>query len=346
LPVCNRVIVDRIVLWEGNMTNVTPEPIMKIAIGFMAAKHLFAASEIGLFATLAEGPAALEQLADKTKVPQRTLGIVAAAMVSLGLLEQDGSHYRNSEVAASFLAGRSGLDLRANLRMLDQISYPMWVDFVDAVRRGEGQRKFGILDERQQQIFSAGVESFTTPVATALAATYDFGRHHRVLDVGGGTGSFLVIVLKRFEALKGTLFELPGACAVAREKLAQMPEGTRIDVVEGDALRDALPAGHDVFIVANTIHVFSASHNVELLRKIREHASAGARLLLVDMWTDPSRSQPTLAALMSGQFLITSGEGQTYSEREADDWLAQTGWKKLERKPLAGPASVIIAETA
>jgi hypothetical protein len=47
---------------------------------------------------------------------------------------------------------------------------------------------------------------------------------------------------------------------------------------------------------------------------------------------------------MSGQFLLTSGEGQVYSEQEADEWLAQTGWKKLERKTLAGPASCIVAE--
>jgi hypothetical protein len=39
---------------------------------------------------------------------------------------------------------------------------------------------------------------------------YDFGRHHKVLDVAGGTGSFLVAVLKGHANLRGTLFELPG----------------------------------------------------------------------------------------------------------------------------------------
>jgi hypothetical protein len=27
-------------------------------------------------------------------------------------------------------------------------------------------------------------------------------------------------------------------------------------------------------------------------------------------------------------------------------WLQETGWRALERKPLAGPVSVIVAETA
>ena len=325
--------------------SVTPEPIMKIAMGFMAAKYLFAATEIGVFDVLARGPASLGELATSTGIPSRTLGIVAAAMVSLGLLEQDGSRYRNSETAEAFLADIPGrLDLRPILRYFDEIVYPRWEKFAEAIRTDQGQPQFSKFTTHQQQMFSAAVEVFSAPGAVALAGSYDFGRHHRLLDIAGGTGSFLIAVLQHHDALKGTLFELPGACAVARQRLANEPERSRIDVVEGDVFKDPLPGGHDVVLIANVVHVFSAAHNTELMRKIRAHVMPGARLLLVDLWTDPSHSQPSAAALMSGQFLLTSGEGQVYSEQEADEWLAQTRWKKLERKTLAGPASCIIAE--
>ena len=325
--------------------SVTPEPIMKIAMGFMAAKYLFAATEIGVFDVLARGPASLGELATSTGIPSRTLGIVAAAMVSLGLLEQDGSRYRNSETAEAFLADIPGrLDLRPILRYFDEIVYPRWEKFAEAIRTDQGQPQFSKFTTHQQQMFSAAVEVFSAPGAVALAGSYDFGRHHRLLDIAGGTGSFLIAVLQHHGALKGTLFELPGACAVARQRLANEPERSRIDVVEGDVFKDPLPGGHDVVLIANVVHVFSAAHNIELMRKIRAHVMPGARLLLVDLWTDPSHSQPSAAALMSGQFLLTSGEGQVYSEQEADEWLAQTRWKKLERKTLPGPASCIIAE--
>ncbi len=39
-----------------------------------------------------------------------------------------------------------------------------------------------------------------------------------------------------------------------------------------------------------------------------------------------------------------AGEGQAYSEQVADHWLKQTGWHKIERKQLAGAASLIVAE--
>jgi methylase of polypeptide subunit release factors len=186
----------------------------------------------------------------------------------------------------------------------------------------------------------------TAPMAAALPSVYDFSRHRRVLDIGGGTGSFLLPILRRHPRLEATLFELPGACAVARRRLAGEREGGRVTVVEGDFFTDPLPEGHDALIVANTLHVLSVAHNLELLKKMRAHAASAARLLLVDFWMDASRTKPPAAPLMSGEFLLMSGEGQSYAEEEADAWLAQTGWRKLECRPLAGPASVIIAEAS
>ena len=83
------------------MSAITPEPILNIATGYMAAKQLFAASKIGLFEALADGLASLDELAGKTAVPARTVGIVAAAMVSLGLIDQEGSRYRNGEAESN-----------------------------------------------------------------------------------------------------------------------------------------------------------------------------------------------------------------------------------------------------
>jgi hypothetical protein len=203
-----------------HMADVTPDPITGIALGFMAAKHLFVASAIGLFERLASGAATLDEHATKCGVPRRTLGISIDAMASLGLVERDGECYRNSAAAAAFLAGTPGPDLRPMLRFLDRISYGLWMNLEAAVRAGEGQRQFGGFSAEQQQIFSAGVEAFSAASVVALAANYDFGRHRRVLDVAGGTGSFLIPILRRYPALQATLFELPGACAVARPCLA------------------------------------------------------------------------------------------------------------------------------
>jgi hypothetical protein len=326
------------------MTDVTPVRIFEVATGFMAAKHLFVANEVGLFEKLTEGPATLDELTERIGIPRRTTRIVADAMVALGFVERQGDRYQNGPVADSFLSGRAPTDLRLLLRYFNRLLYPTWMKLEEAVRTGQTPSQQFQFTEEDQRLFSEGVEAFSAGQAQALAANYDFSRHRSVLDLGGGTGSFLIAVLSQHSGLDGTLFELPGAAAVARQRLVGSPLAGRIRVEEGDFFKTSIPGGHDAIIVANVIHVFSPERNLELLRRIREFVSDGSRLLLVDLWTDPTHTQPLFAALMAGAFLLRSGEGDVYSEEEVRVWLKTTGWRPLERKPLAGPASLIAAE--
>ena len=57
------------------MAEVTPDSIFQIASGFMAAKHLFVANEVGLFTQLAEGSATLDDLTQRLGLPRRTTRI-------------------------------------------------------------------------------------------------------------------------------------------------------------------------------------------------------------------------------------------------------------------------------
>jgi hypothetical protein len=301
---------------------VNPEPILKTFAGYMASKNLFVANEIGLFAHLGEGSATIEELATRCEVPRRTLRILADAMVALGLLERAGDHYSNTPATATFLSGGPA-DLGPFLRMADQLLYPRWLKLEQAIRTDE--RVFGELDftEHEQQLFSEGVEAASAGHAQALA--------------------FLIAVLGRYPQLNGTLFELPAAAAVARKRLAGEPTADRIEIATGDLFSDSIPEGHDAIILSHVIHCFTRERNLELLERLRQHVPDHARLLLVDFWTDPTHTQPLFAALMASEFLLAVG-GDVYSTNEAKAWLHQTGWNALEHTPLAGPASLIIAE--
>lgn len=324
-------------------TSVSPEPIMRLASGFMAAKHLFAANELGLFEALADSPATLDVLAARTGLTPRAARISADAMVALGLLERQGDTYGNGKVVATFLAGRGGPDLRPLLRFWDKISYPAWVDLAEALGRGPTQEIFD-LDDEHQEIASAGIEAVLAGPASALAEVFDFSPHRRLLDVGGGTGSWTIEAAKRYPHLAATVFELPAVARVARQRVAEAGLDSHVKVVVGDAMADELPPDHDVYLLANLVHYWSAETNLELLRRVRIAAHVGSRLLLADFWTDPTHTQPVQAALMAGEFAVHLREGDVYSVEEVRDWLPQAGWRFLEHTSLAGPQSLIVAE--
>ena len=326
------------------MTEVTPDAIFQIASGFMAAKHLFVANEVGLFEQLAEGAATLDDLAPRLGLPRRTTRMVADAMVALGLVQRVGEHYQNGPVAATFLSGRTPTDVRPILRLFNRMSYPRWMHLEEAVRTGQAVFGEFAFTAEEQPIYSEGVEAITAGTAQALATQYNFSQHRRVLDLGGGTGSFLLAILRRHPSLACTLFELPPVAAVARHYLATTPLAQGLQIVEGDFFQDPIPADYDAIIIANVWHNYAPERNMDLLRRVRQSVAAETRLLLVDFWTDPTHTQPLAAALMAGGFLLTTGEGDVYSAEEVHGWLQETRWRPVAHIALGGPSSLIVAE--
>ena len=325
------------------MSTVSPEPLQRAIGQLLAVKHLLVANQVGLFAALADGPATRDDLAARTALPPRTLRILADSMVAQGLLERAGERYRNGATAAAYLTGDPSAGWRAILRLWDQIVYPQHLALEEALRADRATGDYGQLSPAQRRIFSEGVEALTAPAARALAADYDFAPHRRLLDLGGGTGSFLRAALARHPHLEGALFELPATLAALRERGGAAPA---FHLLAGDFLADPPPAGYDAVILANVLHLFLPAKNRALLARLRAAVEAPARLLLVDFWTDPARTAPLFAALLAGEFQIVTGEGDAYSAEEACGWLAATGWRVVDHRPLAGPASLLVAEAA
>ena len=325
---------------------VTPDRIFEIAQGFMASKHLFAASALGVFEALGEGPVDLVGLAARTGITVRTARISADAMVALGLMERHGERYANCPVAATFLSGTTPADLRPLLTFWDRLSYPAWDDLAGALGRGRPAREIFEIGDELVPVMSAGIAAATASACHALPEAAGLPVGSRVLDVGGGTGSWSIALAAADPTLTATVLELADVARVAREHLRTTGYADRIDVHVGDILVDDLPRGFSAFLLANLLHYFTPETNRSILQRIRAAAEPGTRLLLADFWTDSTHTQPLPAALMAGEFAIHINDGDVYSAEEATAWLHDTGWRSLAHQPLAGAMSVIVAESA
>ena len=322
---------------------VSSAAIVDLISGFRAAKFLMAATELGLFEALADAPGTVEELAARTSLSRRTARICADAMVAVGMLVREGDIYRNSAPAATYLAGATSVDLRPFVRYSDRMSYPAWTNLATALRYGPAAQITG-LDSEMQKLFSEGVEALNAGQAAALAANVDFGASHRLLDIGGGTGSWSIAVVRSHPHMTATVFELPQVGSITRERIAEQGLSGQIGVADGDVLRAELPVGHDCCLLANVIHCFSPEENQRLLVKARRAVDPGARLLLADYWTDPTHTEPVIAALMAGEFAVNIEHGDVYSLAEAQEWLVGAGWRFVGHEQLADAKSVIVAE--
>ena len=81
----------------------------------------------------------------------------------------------------------------------------------------------------------------TTP---GVAKHYDFGKVQTLMDVGGGHGTLLNVILQAHPHLKGMLFDLPHVVAGAHEPLAAAGLTERCAVLSGDVFV-GVPKGAD-----------------------------------------------------------------------------------------------------
>jgi SAM-dependent methyltransferase len=325
---------------DGGSGPPTPARIIELFAGFMVSKTLFAAIELGVFAAVGPDGATSAEIGERCSIPQRSARAITDLMVDAGLLVRDGDRLRNAPDAEAFLAGRGPFDLRPLSRYWDTVSYPTWARAATAFRTRQGVR--GDLDEEQAEAYESAVALVTAETAADLAREYDFGPHRRILDVGGGLGTFLKPILQRHAHLTATLVELPDVAALVAQQTATGPLAARLEAVGADFFTDPLPTGHDAILAANVVHLFDPERIVELLRRLREVVSPDGRLLLVDWWRTDAVPHPA-ARFGAGEFLMISG-GDLYQVDEVAQWLGETGWRFVGLQALPPPSGVIVAE--
>lgn len=318
----------------------TPERIVDIAIGFMGAKQLEAASRIGLFRSLAAGPLGLPELAAATGRSERQVRTLADAMNSLGLLDRTDGVYALAEDAATYLAGAGDIDLSPFVAFLGDISYRQWLgygDTVDTDRAGTLE-----LDEAGWKDFLAGVMVYNALHAEQLAAAFDFSGYRSALDFGGLSAEFSLAAMRANAELSTRFVYDPSMLDGIAESASAAGFAERT-TVESAATETAQPGGeHDLILLTHVLHRFDAEQNQSILAAARGAATEGATLLLLDFFLDRDERQRPIDALHAGEYFNIDGT-VVYPIAEVESWLEGAGWRADRLISLPGSPRVLVA---
>ncbi len=319
----------------------SPETIVDIAIGFMGAKQLFAASRVGLFSALADGPLDSAGLSAATGVPERQVRILADSMAAQGLLTRTNGRYELTEDSAAFLTGdRADLDLGPFLAFLGATSYTQWLGYdrtVDSDAPGVLE-----LDEAGWGDFLAGVMRYNELHAAMLAQGFDFTGYTDALDLGGLSPAFAIEALKANPELRVRFVFDPQSVEPVRQAIAEAGFADRTSV-EGAETADAQPGGaHDLVLVNHVIHRFDDAQNRAIFRNARAAAADGATLLVLDFFLDDDPQQRKIDALHAGEYYNIDGT-VVYQESVVREWLAEAGWRAERTIALPGSPRILVA---
>jgi hypothetical protein len=173
-----------------------------------------------------------------------------------------------------------------------------------------------------------------------VVASYEFGAHRTIVDVGGGQGATLAAILAAAPHSRGVLYDVPRVVAGAPELLRASQVADRVQILEGSFF-DHVPPGGDAYLLKNIIHDWADDKALHILRNVRSAARPGATVLLVEMVVrDNGRDGPQ--NWVDLEMLLNLGS----RERSAEEYrtlLAQAGFRMTRVVATASPLCVVEA---
>jgi ubiquinone/menaquinone biosynthesis C-methylase UbiE len=321
---------------------MTPDStrIVRMASAFQESCLLFAASDLGIFKQLDQvASATAADLAVALALNERGARLLLNACAAIGLLEKEGSVYRNSSEAAAFLVPGRPADLSAALRYNRDV-YSAWGKVADLARTGapvESPELHLGEDAARTRAFVMSMHGKTMAMGPSVLPLLDLNGYKKLLDVGGGPGTFSVLLAKNYPELRATVLELPSIAAIAADLIAQQSLSDRIQVLPGDYHTTPFPDGNDVVLLFGMMHQESIESIRDLLARAYTSLTSGGVVYVMDMMTDESQVTPAFSAMFAVNMALTKEHGWVFSDVELRGWMWEAGFEEFAVLPLAPP---------
>jgi SAM-dependent methyltransferase len=312
-----------------------------IAGGHAEARAIQTALKLGMFEALADGSRHAAEIADRLCTDPRATSLLANAMAALGLLAIEKGSYSLAPAASRFLL-KSSPDYLGGMILFDEDIFQYWVRLEDSVRSGRPARPPDMFQAEAEDTerFIRAMDSLTRARGDAewVAQHLDLGGIDSIADLGGGPGTYLAAILRRWPAIRGAIWDLPATLQVARRVLAEREREAmgRIELREVDYLKGPLPGPVGAIFMSNIIHSENERDNADLMVKSFDALRSGGLIVLKDHVMNRGLTEPRAGAVFALYLLLTT-RGRDYSFDEIAGWLAAAGFIDIKLEPLPSP---------
>ncbi|MFQ5481334.1 MAG: methyltransferase [Nitrospinaceae bacterium] len=231
--------------------------------------------------------------------------------------------------------------------MLRRENYDEYSNLIEVIRNGRKVSGDAPADDPEwRRQFTFAMHERSAPRASKVARHILKKKAGRLLDLGCGPGSYAAAILKRDKMAEATLLDRSAALEVAAELWQDTPLWKRIQTVPGDLFKTPFGQGYDTVLFSNILHIYNDRQNRTLLKKIHKALNPGGRVVLVDYFLTEDRTGPYQASLFSLTMLLFTETGRTYTWKETEALLQQTGYSRLRRIALKDDSGLLIGHKA
>jgi hypothetical protein len=323
------------------------QQVSQMLTGYWITQALYVAAKLGLADLVRDHPRTADDLAAATRTHPRALYRLLRALASLGVFAEDDRHrFSLTPLAECLRSDVPGSQCSLAL-MIGEEHYQAFGQMLYSVQTGRiafdkvyGMPIFDFLQQHPEQakIFDEAMVGVHGRETAAMLGAYDFSKIGVLVDIGGGNGSVLIAVLKKYPALRGVLFDLPGVTERAKGNVEAAGLAGRCQVVGGNFF-EVVPGRADAYLLRHIIHDWNDEKATTFLRNVHRAMGAGGRVLVVESVIPPGNGASFGKLLDLAMLVLPGGEERT--EEEYRKLYETAGFRLTQIVPTTAEVSVI-----
>ena len=306
------------------------------------ANILLAALEFRIFTHLGKSRLTHSSLAKRAGLNPEGTEALLNALVSLGAIKKKGNSFSNSAESYKYFCELSPHYKRGTV-FLRRENRDEWSGLISIIKNGRNLTEYGEDNPEFRESFSYAMHERSSKFAKPLAKFISRLPVGKLIDLGGGPGSYSAEILKNDKSAQAILIDRQASLSVAKTLIKKQSVLKRFSFVAGDLFEVDLGKDVDTVLYSNILHIYNESENLKLFKKIHNSLKKGGRFILVDLFLKDNRTEPFDAALFSLTMLLFTATGRTYSFKETEKLLRKNGFGKFKRCDMEQGNSVIEA---
>jgi SAM-dependent methyltransferase len=302
---------------------------------------LFAAVRLKLFSILGDREMRVEEIGGACGAPTHMLRALLDACVAMGLFTRQGDRYVNTPFSLVYLVEGKPFYMGDFFDLLNAES-ARWHGLPNLIG---GTRQPGEEESKKSPDSRTFIKAMNNlgmlGEAEALKNAVDLSGRGAMVDAGGGSGLYSVVLCREYPDLRSTILDVKEVLAVAQELTKECEERERIGFREADIMADPFGANIDVVLLSDV--VYDKSDADAILRNAWHCLRPDGLLVVRGYYADPPKTDPLWGSLFVLNMLVFDPTREVLTVSSLEQIVSHIGFTDIRVAPLTERSTCLTA---
>ena len=307
------------------------------------ANILVSALELRIFSILDKRWMSVSAISRVAMTQLDGMKMLLNALSAMGVLKKRDDKYKNTQITYKYFC-ESSPSFKKGTVMLKLENRDEYNQLTKVIRNGRDINSFeGDDDPEFRHLFTYAMHERSELYSDEVAKIITKNPVGNLIDLGCGSGTYSISILKRDKKAKATLMDRTEAIGVVHSIHKENSVYKRLKFICGDLFHNEFGLDYNTVLLFNILHIYNLQENKKLFQKIHKALRKGGRFILFDFFLKQNQIEPYDAALFALTMLLFTKTGKSYTFREVQSLLKDTGFARFKKMDVGYGSSIIEA---